>query len=554
MTPPVSLRRHTRIVIIFILVAYALTYIFSHGKYGLSWDIWELYTGDQNLNYYLSLDPERLTYSQTLPIYESGQQPDLHAICHQAYRTPATAIPHEIWPVGSLLAAISNRIVRPVTRQIGFEPYTLFLLPVMLVLMWCTYRFISRRLGISIAVGTVLILATLPRLQVHAHVNFKDVPGVLLFALTAFTFYAGITREQPGKVILAAIFWGICLSTNSVSLLAPLILIPWYVWHRIRESRSRNWRPSRGEIYTLLAFPLLGIVTMLLCWPYLLVRFPSHLTAYIQSVIDRGKGGTGGIDLTPLIYLLTGMPLTLTLAMFIGIITLWYKKRVRPLYVLLMLWLWVPVLRVCLPGAKDFDGIRHWLIVVIPIAIFAGTGILWIANVLKRHLPEKRLLITLLVACLVVLPAVIFNSRHQPYQLAYFNSLVGGLGGAQNMQLRSASDYWCMSYKEAARWLNQHEPGHAIITATTAEHMLFFMHGNWLESRFQPVSLLALGEPGLAHMCTEQEAPIYLLQAPHEVSIVPKNLLRERGRVVHTITFDRGLILNIWHLNPRQQR
>jgi hypothetical protein len=46
--------------------------------------------------------------------------------------------------------------------------------------------------------------------------------------------------------------------------------------------------------------------------------------------------------------------------------------------------------------------------------------------------------------------------RLHPYQLVYFNSLVGGPSGAQN---RFEMDYWGFSYKEAMQWLLSNNPG-----------------------------------------------------------------------------------------------
>jgi hypothetical protein len=55
----------------------------------------------------------------------------------------------------------------------------------------------------------------------------------------------------------------------------------------------------------------------------------------------------------------------------------------------------------------------------------------------------------LFAACAAPLPTL---WRLHPYQMTYFNFLVGGLAGADG---RYETDYWLASYKEAVEWVNR---------------------------------------------------------------------------------------------------
>lgn len=70
------------------------------------------------------------------------------------------------------------------------------------------------------------------------------------------------------------------------------------------------------------------------------------------------------------------------------------------------------------------------------------------------------------VAAMVGVVAAVLWPVHQivrlhPYQLTYFNELVGGLRGAEG---RFETEYWLTSYKEAVEWLNDQadRSGHTV--------------------------------------------------------------------------------------------
>lgn len=75
--------------------------------------------------------------------------------------------------------------------------------------------------------------------------------------------------------------------------------------------------------------------------------------------------------------------------------------------------------------------------------------------------PRRRLAVVGLVVLLTCIPLLQLVMLH-PYQMTFFNSLVGGLHGAAG---RYETDYWITSYREAMDWISEQarrEPDHEV--------------------------------------------------------------------------------------------
>ena len=70
---------------------------------------------------------------------------------------------------------------------------------------------------------------------------------------------------------------------------------------------------------------------------------------------------------------------------------------------------------------------------------------------------------------LVILPGVIGIMRLHPYEYIYYNTFIGGEKGAFR---RFELDYWGISYREAADWLNETAPPNADIWVDGPAHLL----------------------------------------------------------------------------------
>jgi 4-amino-4-deoxy-L-arabinose transferase-like glycosyltransferase len=125
------------------------------------------------------------------------------------------------------------------------------------------------------------------------------------------------------------------------------------------------------------------------------------------------------------------VPITLLMAAAIGLI--WGLARIRrdrlPFYFFIHFLTW-PVIRMFPTPAHD--GVRLLLPTFFFLAAFAGWGTVWVADALSVALRRRRLSgwLRLAVAGAVLGPAAVALVRIHPYELSYYNELLGGPRGA----------------------------------------------------------------------------------------------------------------------------
>lgn len=96
-----------------------------------------------------------------------------------------------------------------------------------------------------------------------------------------------------------------------------------------------------------------------------------------------------------------------------------------------------------------YDGLRHFLFVIPPVACLAALTLEW--GLRRLNLRWQRIAqFTLAAMTLSVLWSMY---RLHPYQYVYFNASSGGLESAF---MRDETDYWGVSHKEAGEWLNSY--------------------------------------------------------------------------------------------------
>jgi hypothetical protein len=206
--------------------------------------------------------------------------------------------------------------------------------------------------------------------------------------------------------------------------------------------RSRTWGGERPALETwtaILAFaPVVGWLGNPAWWRETLPRLAHYYTLSLNR--------QGALPNIQIIYfgetfeyylpwhnawVLIGVtvPLTILFAAVLG--TIWSLGQIRrdrlPLYFLIHL-LTYPVLRMFPTPAHD--GVRLLLPAFFFLAAFAGWGTIALALDLHRlfRLPARAA--TALLSALVLGPAAVELARIHPYELSYYNVLIGGPRGA----------------------------------------------------------------------------------------------------------------------------
>ncbi len=349
--------------------------------------------------------------------------------------------------------------------------------------------YVAGRLGPWLAPVAGLAFLTMPRFWGHLFANSKDVPFATGFALTlaALALWSGKPHPDRRHMALLVAAAGLTAAVRPGGL--PLLLLVVGLVMVIRCLQQDGSRADPDRWLRQLAIPL-GIVLvgawaiMVAAWPWahgspilhpLAAMFEAaRFSTAIPVLFD---GVTYSSDALPLRYLpqflliTTPIPMILLAAIGAGVSVrhqLREPRSVRALhFVGVQAWLLVPLTAYLFLRPNMYDGIRHFLFLLAPVAILASVGMGALVSGARG-----RVRLPVAMACAVALVSPLPDLvRLHPYQASYFNALVGGLAGAEG---RFETDYWASSYREAVQWLNDRaEEQGALRVMVAANHLSF---------------------------------------------------------------------------------
>jgi hypothetical protein len=125
------------------------------------------------------------------------------------------------------------------------------------------------------------------------------------------------------------------------------------------------------------------------------------------------------------------------------------KPRARAIHLSVALAVALPVLVTVATQPAMYNGIRHFVFVMPPLAVAGGLA----GALLAQHAARwGRFALGLLAACFAAGAAlpVAGMVRLHPYEYVYFNDLIGGVRGAQSQYML---DYWGLAFKQAGNAL-----------------------------------------------------------------------------------------------------
>jgi hypothetical protein len=96
-----------------------------------------------------------------------------------------------------------------------------------------------------------------------------------------------------------------------------------------------------------------------------------------------------------------------------------------------------------------YNGIRHFVFVLPPLAVAGGLAGAWIAGRAARFGSAALGVLAVIFAVGIALPVIGMVKLH-PYEYAFFNQLAGGARGAQPLYML---DYWGLALKQAGNAL-----------------------------------------------------------------------------------------------------
>ena len=425
-----------------VLAMFAIVAALTFRDYGLGWDDYtHAQYGDLLLSLYSSgfRDTRALSYVN-LYLYGGGFDMAAAAL--------AKILPFDLFETRRLLGAVVGLLGLAITWRIG------------------------RRIGGPLAgLIALVLLAVCPLYYGHVFINPKDAP----FAVAMAFFLLGLVRlidqyPRPCPTTLFIIGAGFGLSIGSrimagfdiveaVLALALLFAI---------EVRARGPRPATARLgrVLLLLIPaaILAYAAMALIWPWsvanplnplLAIKTFSHFFENPWQELFAGQRLTPlemprsyaptliALRLPEIFLLLGGAGI---LGAFAAAFNAGVLPRRRAIYFTIALAAILPILATVIARPAMYNGIRHFVFVLPPMAVAGGLAAAWIAERVAHlgHVWVAALAVVFVTG--IALP-VAGMARLHPYEYASFNHIAGGVRGAQSLYML---DYWGLAFKQAS--------------------------------------------------------------------------------------------------------
>ncbi|MPZ39084.1 MAG: hypothetical protein GEU95_13700 [Rhizobiales bacterium] len=340
-----------------------------------------------------------------------------------------------------------------------------------LAIVWRTGRRIGGPLAGLIA---LVLLATCPLFVGHAFINAKDAP----FAVAMALLLLGLVRAfeeypRPGAATVALLGVGAGLAFGTRILggfgaLYALCALTLIVAIEARRDGLRIAAAACGTfVLRLLPGLVLGYAVMALVWPWGAAEplNPFRALQYFSRFFEEPwnemfDGVRTKVTEMPRSYLPTLLALKLpelfgvlaaggVVAALVGACRSSNTPNRRAMLLLVALAAALPVAIAVAMKPAMYNGIRHFLFVVPPLAVAGGLAGAWLFEALRRRGPLPATIAAAVFVVGVALPVADMMRVH-PYEYTSFNRLAGGVRGARDHYML---DYWGLSLKQASQGL-----------------------------------------------------------------------------------------------------
>jgi hypothetical protein len=366
-----------------------------------------------------------------------------------------------------------------------------------------------------------LFLLLTPVYYGHSFMNPKDIPFATMFLISVYCLtiaYDRLPRLGVKWIVTVGGVIGLTLGirVGAVMLfgyLAVLVVLKIIAVHRTDAS-------FRGEavmgfvtsaVVSSVGVGIVAWLVMLVWWPYAQIspilnplrgmRSSANFTDYSANALYRGRFIPA--DALPRSYLPTWFSITLPefygLILGLALMVLIGRKLIRKeiahgnpdlqsKIIFLIFAAVFPIASALILRPILYDGNRHFLFVVPPLAVLTGVALAWLfVEGLPRQMTRPLGWVVVILCAMTAYDMV----RLHPYEYAFFNRTYGGLRAALG---HYETDYWGVSHKEGVDWLIRNyrpdAPPHSIRVANTAADYQtgYYLQGDRPETRrFVPV-------------------------------------------------------------------
>jgi hypothetical protein len=347
--------------------------------------------------------------------------------------------------------------------------------------LFMTWRLGRRIGGPAAGLFSLVLLAACPIYYGHMFINAKDGPfaAVMLIALLGIVrAFEEYPRATPPTLALCGVGIGLAIGARVLGGFAVLDALLALIFVVAVRSRAEGVKPALVEcglfLVPFIPAVVLAYLVMGLVWPWSVVSplNPFHAIDYFSSFFDKPwrELFDGKLILVPdmprsyapTLETLknTEVMLVLGVAGIVGAVIailrgiksddeMGRSPGRRAALLTLVLAATLPMMVTVATRPYMYNGVRHLLFTLPPLAILGGVAAAWSARRLAQRGTPAILAGAVVFAAGIASP-VIEMIRLHPYQYTYFNHLIGGVAGARPYFM---VDYWGLSMTQASRQL-----------------------------------------------------------------------------------------------------
>src|SRR5215212_8550971 len=326
-----------------------------------------------------------------------------------------------------------------------------------------TWR-LGRRVGGPLAgLATLLLLALCPTFYGHMFMNPKDAP----FAVSMVVLIMGLVRlaeeypsPSPRTVLILGLGAGLSIGSRILGGLALVYMLVGFAPLLIEEVRTQGSREAIRRfthvMYVLLPGLVVGYLIMGLVWPWSIMEadHPFKALTYFSHFFEKPwkemfDGALVSVPDMPWSYLptlfalqlpevLLGLCIAGVVGAFVSLGHGDVSARRKTILLMLSSAATLPLLIAMVQRPALYNGIRHFIFVIPPMAVLAGaafaSGMNWLGENRRSWQPAA----VAIFAFGLLLPLAEMIRLH-PYQYTHFNYIAGTVREADD---RYMLDYW----------------------------------------------------------------------------------------------------------------
>ncbi len=340
-----------------------------------------------------------------------------------------------------------------------------------------TWRLARRIGGAAAGVSALLLLALCPIFYGHMFMNPKDAP----FAVAMVVLLMGLVRlaeeypyPSPRTVLIVGLGAGFSIGSRILGGMAVVYALVGFMPLFLEEFRTQGAREAVRRfahvLYVLIPGLILGYLIMGLIWPWSIIEpaNPFRALTYFSHFFEKPwkemfDGALVSVPDMPWSYLPTLFALQmpeLMIALFVAgaVGSVMSVSRpdmpARQKSILLMLTLaaTLPILIAIVKRPALYNGIRHFVFVIPPMALLGGIAFAWLLSWLNADERRSWQPVAIAAFCFGLLLPLAEMIRLHPYQYTHFNYIAGTVREADT---RFMLDYWGLALKQASDGLKE---------------------------------------------------------------------------------------------------